>query len=405
MFDFLIVIHNLHSKLLTTVHKFASISDMMYKRTLSEIIPKTFKNGFITLIYGARRVGKTVLLDQIKDAIKNEDVLFLNGDTQEARNALNTASEVSLSNLVKNHSTIFIDEAQRIPNISLSLKIIIDAFPEKKIIVTGSSSLDLARGAREQLTGRHLTYVLFPLSTAELGADLEDFKKSALLESQLVFGGYPHVYALALPQERARYLSDIAEDYLLKDTLELARLEHPEHLKKLATLLAFQIGSEVSLNELASSLGASVKTITRYLSLLEKSFIIFQVGSYATNMRKELGKGKKKYYFYDLGIRNALIGQFQPLSERADIGALWENFIMIERVKKHAYAQSAASVHFWRNYAGAEIDLIEIENGKISSALECKWSPSRPRTPQSFKDHYGVEAKQINRENYLDFVL
>lgn len=377
---------------------------MIYTRTLSKIISNSFKKGFITFIYGARRVGKTILLDQIKDALKKEGVLFFNGDTQEARTALGTTSEVALRALVKDHDIIFIDEAQRIPNISLALKIIIDAFPEKKIIVTGSSSLDLARGAREQLTGRHTTFILFPLSTAELGSDLEDFKKSALLEGQLVFGGYPHVHTISAPQERARYMSGIVEDYLLKDVLDLARVEHPEHLKKLATLLAFQIGSQVSLNELATGLGASVKTVSRYLALLEKSFIIFSMGPYSTNMRKEVSKGKKKYYFYDLGIRNALIGQFQPLAERTDVGALWENFIMIERRSRRAYAQKISGMHFWRNYTGAEVDLVEVENGKIS-AFECKWSPSRPRTPRSFKEHYGVKAKQINQKNYLEFIL
>ncbi len=374
----------------------------MYKRTLSEVITKSFKKGFVTVIYGARRVGKTVLLEQIKEIVGQNDLLSFNGDTSEAVDALSTNSEVKLASLIGSHETIFIDEAQRIPGIALALKIIIDKFPDKHVIVTGSSSLQLARGSHESLTGRNLPFTLFPLSTAELSAGLQRFQIPSLLETQLVFGGYPHVYALATAEEKKGYLSDIVKDYLFQDVLFLERLDRPENLKRLATLLAFQIGKEVSLNELANSLDMSVKTVLRYLDLLEKSFVIFHVDAHSSNMRKEIAKGKK-YYFCDLGIRNALVEQFQPISGRPDVGELWENFLMVERSKKHEYSGKPVTARFWRTYDGAEIDLIEIEDGNLS-AFEFKWSKESSRTPKAFRDAYGVEAKTINKDNYLKFI-
>lgn len=375
----------------------------MYRRTLTKVICQSFKPGFITIIYGARRVGKTVLLEQIRAELKQNDVVVFNGDTSEAVNAFGSTSEVHLSSLVKPYSVIFVDEAQRIPNISLALKIIIDKFPEKMLVVTGSASLQLARGARENLTGRNQTFVLFPLSSTELIGSEPRFKAPAFLERQLVFGGYPLVHTLATDAERKQYLAGIVEDYLLRDVLALERLERPENLKKLATLLAFQIGNEVSLNELATTLAMSVKTVSRYFDLLEKSFIVFPLGAYSRNMRKEIGKSKK-YYFYDLGIRNALITQFQPLSARIDVGALWENFLMTERKKKYEYARETVAMHFWRNYAGAEVDLVEVSGGALS-AFEFKWSAGSVRTPKPFKEAYATVAKPVHRDNYLDFLL
>lgn len=378
----------------------------MFTRTLSKVIPKNFKKGFVTIIHGARRVGKTILLDQIKSALPKEEqekMLTFNGDTKETVDALSTNSEVRLSNLVKDHPVIFIDEAQKIPNITLALKIIIDTFPDKKVVVTGSSSLQLARGAKENLTGRHETYTLFPLSTKELADGLPPFKIPSLLDAELVFGGYPYVHTIAPLDEKKKYLTSIVENYLFQDVLALLRLDYPEGFRKMATLLAFQIGKEVSLNELSNSLNLSVKTVSRYIDLLEKSFVIFPLGAYSSNMRKEISKNKK-YYFYDLGIRNALVGQFHPLEERADKGELWENFIIMERLKKREYEGKVSSLHFWRNYSGTEVDLIEIENGRLS-AFECKWTKDSARTPKGFKEMYGTEVQTINRDTYLDFVL
>jgi len=354
------------------------------------------------LVYGARRVGKTVLLEQIKGSFQGQSVLMLNGDTKESGDALGTNSETKLSDLVRNYDVIFVDEAQRIPNVALALKIIIDKFPEKIIIVTGSSSLELAKGARDNLTGRNQTFTLWPLSTNELVLVNEPYKMPSILPSQLVYGGYPYIYSLSTDLEKQKYLLGIIDDYLFRDVLSLERLERPDNLRRLATLLAFQIGREVSQNELAKNLLMSVKTVGRYLDLLERSFVIFRIDAHSTNMRKEVSKSKK-YYFYDLGIRNALINQFQPLSDRTDVGELWENFLFAERMKKHNYAGRSVLMRFWRNYAGSEIDLVEIEGTKIS-AFEFKWGKDTARTPASFKEEYGVVADIVNQDNYMKFL-
>ena len=376
----------------------------MYERILKNTVINSFKNGFASIIYGARRVGKTVLLEQIKQSLKEEKILFFNGDTQESVDALNTSSEIKLSSLVENYNTIFIDEAQKIPNITLAVKIILDKFPTKKIIITGSSSLQLVNGAKENLTGRNYSFNLYPLSTFELSQNLPKYKISALLDDQLVFGGYPFVYSLGIKEEKEKYLLQIIEDYLFKDILLLEKLDHPEAFKKLAILLAFQIGNEVSLNELANNLNISVKTVSRYLDLLEKSFVIFHLDAYSTNLRNEVNKSKK-YYFYDLGIRNGLIKQFQQISGRVDVGHLWENFLIIERMKKFEYVGKIFRHFFWRNYSGAEVDLIEIDDNNTMSAFEFKWQRNKAKTPKNFKDNYKIETKVINNENYLDFIL
>jgi uncharacterized protein len=376
----------------------------MYQRTLKNNIINGFKSGFVTIIYGARRVGKTVLMEQIKQSLENNKILTFNGDTQESINALNTNSEIKLTALVKDYDVIFIDEAQKISNITLAIKIIVDNFPQKKVIVTGSSSLQLVTGAKENLTGRNYSYNLYSLSTAELGQDIQTFKVSALLDDQLVFGGYPFVYSLGIKEEKEKYLLQIVEDYLFKDIMLLEKIDHPESFKKLAILLAYQIGNEVSFNELANNLGISVKTVSRYLDLLEKSFVIFHLGSYSRNLRNEINKSKK-YYFYDLGIRNALIKQFQPISVRSDVGFLWENFLIIERMKNTEYGDKILERYFWRNYSGAEVDLIEIDDSGKMSAYEFKWQKNKAKTPKNFKDNYGIEAKIINNENYLNFIM
>jgi len=375
----------------------------MIKRTLAPVIVKKMRPGFITIIYGARRVGKTVLLNQIRAFFKKQKILLLNGDTQETRDLLGNTSETALTKLVHNYSVLLVDEAQRIPNIGLSLKIIIDKFPRKKIIITGSSSLDIVKGIQENLTGRNITFTLYSLSTHEISRGMKKYKIPYLLEDQLIYGGYPYLQHLSHPQEKQDYLKSVVRDYLFRDILLLERIDSPDTFKKCATLLAFQIGQMVSINELSKTLKVDVKTVGRYLNLLEKSFVIFSVGSYSSNLRKELAKSKK-YYFYDLGIRNALIGQFFSLDSRSDLGSLWENFLFVERLKKQEYSRNTASVYFWRNYQRAEIDMIEVENQK-TRAFEFKWKPlKRYKTPKNFIDRYKTKAKLINKENYIDFI-
>lgn len=375
----------------------------MIIRSLVQTILNNYKPGFITVIYGARRVGKTVLLKQLGEKLQPTTRLYLNGDTEETRNLLNTSSEVKLSEIVKRHQTIFIDEAQRIPNITLALKILIDKFPQKNIFITGSSSLELVKDTRENLTGRNISFVLYPLSTKEMSAGLEEYQKPSLLEEQLVYGGYPFLRQLSTWKEKQEYLYSIISDYLLKDILFLERVDHPETLKKLAILLAYQVGSEVSLNELSKNLGIDVKTVIRYITLLEKGFVIFNIGSYSTNLRKEIVKSKK-YYFYDLGIRNALITQFAPLDSRLDIGQLWENFLFVERKKKLEYERELVQSYFWRNYEDAEVDMVEIFQGKMR-AFEFKWQEKKYKVSKNFVDKYQISPILISKNNYLDFLL
>ena len=375
----------------------------MIPRNLCQTVEKNLKPGFINLIYGPRRVGKTVLLQQLTQSTPKETIVWFNGDTQETRDLLSQTSEVALSKLAAKPKTIVVDEAQRIPNIGLSLKILIDKFPQKTFFVSGSSSLLLARGLQETLTGRANKYRLFPLSTQELTLDLQEYQKNTILEDQLRFGGYPYLQQLTSPSDKKEYLKSLVEDYLFRDVLELKDISSPENLKKLATLLAFQVGSEASLNELANGLGIDIKTVRRYLSLLKQSFVIFELGSFSKNLRKEVVKSKK-YYFWDLGIRNALIDQFLPLDTRTDIGQLWENFLVIERLKKHEYQRNKVQCYFWRTYDQAEIDWIEVEGERLS-AYEFKWKSSKSRIPKAFKEAYQTGLQAISRENYLEFVL
>ena len=374
----------------------------MINRTLVKTILDARKTGFITIIYGPRRVGKTFLLKEIQKKFPEQKTLLLNGDTQESRDLLNTTSLTKLSETVKNYPFIIIDEAQRIPSISLVLKILIDNFPEKNIIITGSTSLRLSRGVSETLTGRTIKYYLYPLSTVELTAGKTNIEKQYFLPEQLIFGGYPYIQDLSSTGDKKRYLISIIDDYLFQDILDLKEIAVTDNLRKLATLLAYQIGQEVSFNELSLSLKIDVKTVIRYIDLLKQGFIVFEIGAFSKNLRKEVSKNKK-YYFWDLGIRNALLGLFTPLETRGDIGFLWENFLAVERIKKVHYGNRAVQTYFWRTYDNAEIDWIEIEDQRIR-AYEFKWRSEKGKTPKSFFENYKEKVVVINKNNYLDFI-
>ncbi len=377
----------------------------MIKRIVTNAIVKGQKDGFVNIIYGPRRVGKTVLLQQLMEqlGVKKEKLTWFNGDTEEAREALGTTAETKLSALVDKFEYVVIDEAQRIDNIGLALKIMIDKFPTKKFYVSGSSSLALSAGIQEPLTGRAIKYCLYPLSTVELTAGIEEYQKLTLLEQQLIYGGYPYLRQLTKNNEKEAYLKSIVADYLFKDVLLLADINLPETLRRLTTLLAFQVGLEVSLSGLAGKLEIDVKTVQRYLSLLKQGFVIFEVGAYSKNLRKEVVKSKK-YYFWDTGIRNALIGQFMPLASRLDTGRLWENFLAVERMKRFEYKREAVDCYFWRTWDQAEIDWVEMKNGKLK-AFEFKFGQDKKaRTPKAFWETYGQKVKVVNKENYLDFV-
>lgn len=375
----------------------------MIHRTLAKTILDGRRTGFITIIYGPRRVGKTFLLKEIQKEFPKQKTLLLNGDTQESRDLLNTTSLTKLSETVKNYSTIIIDEAQRIPSISLVLKILIDNFPKKNIFVTGSTSLRLSRGVSETLTGRIIKYYLYPLSTVELTPGKTEIERQYYLPEQLIFGGYPYIQDLSSSEDKKRYLISIIDDYLFQDILDLKEIAVTDNLKKLATLLAYQIGQEVSFNELSLSLKIDVKTIIRYIDLLKQGFIIFEIGAFSKNLRKEVSKNKK-YYFWDLGIRNALLGLFTTLETRGDIGFLWENFLAIERIKKTHYESKILQTYFWRTYDNAEIDWIELTGQKIN-AYEFKWRSEKSKTPKSFFENYKEKVTVINKNNYLNFIV
>jgi uncharacterized protein len=376
----------------------------MINRTLLNTIKQSEREGFINVIYGPRRVGKTILLEQIVRNSENLKSIVFNGDTEETRNLLSSTSEVQLTKATEPYELIAIDEAQRINNIGLSLKILIDKYPTKKFYVTGSSSIDIAQGLKETLTGRTIKHKLYPLSTAELTEGVERYKKASILKEQLIYGGYPYLQSLTTKKEKQMYLESIVEDYLFTDILVLKDVSQPTTLRKLTTLLAFQIGSEVSLNELANNLNIDVKTVDRYLSLLKQGFVIFELGTFSTNLRKEVAKSKK-YYFWDLGIRNALIRQYFELDSRRDVGNMWENFLAVERMKKQEYAQTQVNNYFWRTYEKAEIDWVEVGANNEINPYEFKYTPKGVKTPKAFIDKYGAEAEEVNNENYLDFVL
>jgi predicted AAA+ superfamily ATPase len=300
------------------------------------------------------------------------------------------------------YDILAIDEAQNIPKLGIGVKMIIDAFPEKRIILTGSSSFDLSREIGEPLTGRHFTMTLLPVAQSEIeGSDFEKKQKSA---DFLLYGTYPEVVLESDAGKKQKILNELVSSYLFKDILTLDRIRSPKLLLNIVRALAFQIGGEVSLNEIARTVGADVKTVGRYVDLLEKMFVIFRVGGYRRNLRTEISK-KAKYYFYDNGVRNAAISQFNGLETRNDIGALWENFVAAELLKQNGIFNLNENMYFWRTHAGKEIDIIR-ESAAGLSAVECKWSDRVTLAPSEWVAAYpGSTFLCVNKENYLDFFL
>lgn len=374
----------------------------MIKRFLSN--PDTLlKEGKVLIIYGARRVGKTTL---VKEWLKNTTLksLLVSGDNIRVRAVLSSEDFELINEFVARYDLVVVDEAQQVPQIGKGLKIIVDENPKIKVVATGSSSFDLSQQVGEPLTGRKRTVKLFPIAQKELIQHLNRYELKERLKEYLVFGSYPEVLLCETKKEKIRVLTELVESYLLTDILSFERLKNPDQLFKLLKLLAFQVGNLVSLNELGSQLSMNVRTVRRYIDLLEKSFIIYHLGSYSSNLRKEIAK-KNKYYFYDNGIRNAVILQMNALSDRSDAGALWENFVMAERIKKLHYEEVFYNRFFWRNYNGREIDLLEEKNGKLK-AFEFKWKKTKTGIPNDFVKKYGnTDFEIIHPGNYLDFIL
>jgi len=358
--------------------------------------------GKVMVIYGPRRVGKTTLLKKYLES-ENNSVLFVNGDDIIVRQYIESQSIQTLRDFVGNHRLLVVDEAQYVEKIGLNLKLIVDHIPEIKVIVTGSSSFDLARDVGEPLTGRKYVLKLFPLSQMEISKIEKRHETTASLESRLIYGSYPEVVLIRDNRRREDYLRELIQSYLFKDILSLEGIRYANKLVRLLQLLAFQIGKQVSFAELGKQLSMSKNTVERYLDLLEKVFVIYRLSGFSRNLRKEITKSQR-YFFYDTGVRNALIGNFNPLAVRNDLGELWENYIITERMKRQEYLRKVTNSYFWRTYDKKEIDLVEEREGRLFG-YEVKWKKERVKIPRDWTSGYPDAAFEvIHRENYLKFI-
>lgn len=349
------------------------------------------------VIYGPRRVGKTTLLKSYLSAQGNKATLYVVGDDFRIRELFKKEMRNELLDFAQPYDVIAIDEAQQVPSIGIGAKMIIDAFPEKQLILTGSSSFDLSSKIGEPLTGRHFTLTMLPIAQSEVTASR--FELASALDSFLIYGAYPEVLSVETRAEKERILNELVSSYLYKDILALDKIKSSDLLRDVARCIALQIGNEVSHNEIANTVKADVKTVGRYLDVLEKMFVIKKVRGFNRNLRNEISK-KAKYYFLDNGVRNAVIGQFGDLVGRNDIGGLWENFIFMELYKQSILRGTADQYYFWRTHTGKEIDIIRESGGKLD-AIECKWSASA-KIPGLWSATYPDSTfLTINKENYL----
>ena len=373
----------------------------MIPRIIESSIRERLFKGKAIIISGPRQVGKTTLLKQLNE-VGPEPVLWLNCDEPDIRLLLEDATSTALKSLIGAHKLVFIDEAQRVKNIGITLKLLVDQLPGVQVVATGSSALELANNLNEPLTGRKWEYQLYPFSTLELVHHQSLLEEKRLLEQRLIYGCYPEI--INHPSTAAASLQELADNYLYKDLLSLGIVRKPALLEKIVVALALQIGNEVSFTELGQLTGVDPKTVEQYIQLLEKSYILFQLPAFSRNLRNEIKKGRK-IYFYDNGIRNAIIKNFNPTELRQDIGALWENFLVSERRKYLSYKRKAVNPYFWRTHAQQEIDYIE-EAGGLLQAIEFKWNENtKARLPESFANAYpGSKFSIINRENYMEFL-
>ena len=365
-------------------------------------LKKSISPNRVIVIYGPRRCGKTTLINKFLEKI-NQRYLLVTGEDIFIQEYLSSQSVEKLKEFIGKNRLLVIDEAQKIKNIGLNLKLIVDNIKDIKIIATGSSSFDLAQNIGEPLTGRKYVLKIFPLAQIEIKEIEEIFQTKANLENRLIYGSYPEIIVSNNNTEREKYLKEIINSYLYKDILELEGLKHSNKIVRLLQLLAFQIGKEVSFNELGNQLGMSKNTVEKYLDLLEKTFVVYQLPGFSRNLRKEISKNSR-YYFFDLGIRNALINNFNSLKLRDDAGMLWENYIINERIKKQEYSEIFANNYFWRTYDGKEIDFIEERKGKLYG-YEIKWQSKKIKPPKDWLETYkNAEYEIINKDNYLKFI-
>lgn len=357
----------------------------------------------VVVIYGPRRCGKTTLLENFLKETKKK-YLYASGEDINVQEYLGSQSILKLKDFIGDNKILAIDEAQKIKNIGVNLKLIVDHIKGIKVIATGSSSFDLAKNIGEPLTGRKYTLKLFPLAQMEISSMEKIHETKVNLENRLIYGSYPEVVLAKSNEQKEKYLKEIISSYLYKDIFEVEGLRHSEKIIRLLRLLAFQIGKEVSYTEIASQVGMSKNTVEKYLDLLENVFVIHKLTGFSRNLRKEISKSPR-YYFYDDGVRNALINNFNPLNFRDDIGMLWENYVIIERFKKQEYLGVSANNYFWRTYDQKEIDFVEERKGKLCG-YEIKWKKDKIRPPKDWLSTYkNAEYKLINKENYLEFIL
>jgi len=362
-----------------------------------------FRKGKVNLLYGPRRVGKTALVKKQLQTVQGK-IFSGEGDDIELRKILSSEKKTSILSAFRKYDFIFIDEAQRIKNIGWGLKILVDNLPDATIIASGSSSFKLSSKVGEPLTGRSIIRQLFPVSLIELENQFGGMYLHQNLENIMVYGLYPESLTANNNHDKAQYLKNLQNSYLLRDILEMENIRNADLLYDLLKLIAFQIGNEVSLNELGNTLGISKHTVRRYLELLEKSFIIGKLSGYARNLRKEVSKSNR-YYFYDNGLRNAIINNFNTLENRNDVGMLWENFMVMERIKKQHYHNLFSNNYFWRTYDKKELDFVEERAGKLYG-YEFKWNPSKVKIQKDWlKTYSNAGFKVIHRENFMDFVL
>ena len=371
-------------------------------RTLQAKIEERLAPGKAVLIYGAHRVGKTILLKEIFNKIEGKKMLLI-GEDMDVQNMLQNRSVHHYRQLFEGINLLAIDEAQSIPEMGSVIKLIIDEIPHIQVIATGSSSFDLLNKIGEPLVGRASQFLLTPFSIREIAQKQNGMELRQNLENRIVYGSYPEVVGMTSNTMKEEYLRDIVNAYLLKDILAIDGLRNTAKMNRLLQLVAFQIGSEVSYEELGKQLGMHRETVEKYLDLLSKVFVVYKLGAFSRNMRKEVSKAGK-WYFYDNGIRNAIIGDFKDANSRMDMGKLWENFFITEKLKDNQNHLLHCQFHFWRTYDQQEIDLIE-EKNEVINAYEMKWGKKLPKAPAGFmKTYTGADFNVVNPDNYLEFL-
>jgi hypothetical protein len=375
---------------------------MLIPRYITQEIIKKLEPGKVAVIYGPRRVGKTILIKEILKEL-NEPNMFISGEDRDVRTWLSGESISTFKRYLGDTKLLVIDEAQKIDHIGLNLKIIVDSMPDIRIIATGSSSFELAHQVGEPLVGRKWQYTLFPIAQLELQKTEARHETEANLSERLIFGSYPEIVTAGDIEKKREILDGIVDNYLYSDLMTFDEIKKSQKIINVLKHIAFQIGQEVSLQEVANAVDLNVRTVEKYLDLLEKVFVIKRVYGFSRNLRKEITK-TSRFYFYDNGVRNAIIRNFNDLETRDDVGQLWENYVFMERMKKQAYQHIFANNYFWRTYSQNEIDLVEEREGKLFG-YEIKWGKKEPKAPVEWLETYkNAEYKVINRDNYLDFI-